>query len=392
MSLNNDIKKLALLFIVYRVALFVLGYLASFVLNYDPSFPYSGDILASFDLPRWLYSWGNFDGVHYITLVRGGYSAAAYIQAFFPLFPILIYLTTFLVNNILLAGLLLSNALFLLLLIIFFTFIQQQFNRKMAWTAIVALLLFPTAFFFGALYTESLFLSLVLLAFMTAYKKKFLISALCIALASSTKVVGIILVPAIMVDVVFAHLSSPYSLAVILKAIKDNFTSLLTLSLGSVGLFAYMYYLQINYNDPLYFFHVQSEFGGVRQEELISYPQVLYRSLRILMTVDPTAIRYLSYVQEFCVGLFGLLALLYAGKIKSVKAGYVLFSLAAFIVPTLTGTFSSMPRYALISFPIFIVISHLAHKYKKFAVIWFALSTLLLIFNTILFVQGYWVA
>lgn len=392
MSLSNDIKKLALLFIVYRIALFALGYLASFVLVYDPSFPYSNDILASFDLPKWLYSWGNFDGVHYITLVRGGYAAAAYIQAFFPLFPALIYLTTFFVKNILLAGLLLSNTLFLILLIVFFIFMKDQFNRKIAWIATIALLLFPTAFFFGALYTESLFLSLVLLAFMAAYNRKFVVSAICIALASSTKVVGILLVPAIVVDVVFAQLSAPYSLPAIAKSIKANFISLFTLSLGSVGLFAYMYYLKVNYDDPLYFFHVQSEFGGGRQENLILYPQVLYRSLRILLTVDPTTIRYLSYIQEFCVGLFGLIALLYVNKLKGVRAGYILFSLAAFIVPTLTGTFSSLPRYVLISFPVFIVIAHLANKYKKFAIIWFALSTLLLICNTILFIQGYWVA
>jgi len=160
--------------------------------------------------------------------------------------------------------------------------------------------------------------------------------------------------------------------------------------LGSVGLLAYMAFLQVKYGDPLYFFHVQVEFGGIRQESLVIYPQVVYRYIKILLTARPFNFSYFSSVSELITGIGGLVLILLS--YKKVKISYFLFALLAFILPTLTGTFSSMPRYVLVSFPIFIFLALWSEKSPWFKYSWFIISGILLVFNTVLFIQGIWVA
>ncbi len=152
-----------------------------------------------------------------------------------------------------------------------------------------------------------------------------------------------------------------------------------------------MYYLYREFSDPLYFFHVQSEFGGgIRQETVILYPQVVWRYIKILLTARPFDLKYFSYVQEFVTGTIGLILLLYS--VTKTRLSYIIFSLLAFLLPTLTGTFSSMPRYILVCFPIFILLSIWSEKSKIFRYTWFTISGILLLLNTVLFIQGYWVA
>lgn len=393
---KSDLKKILLIFISWRVGLFVLGFLASFILKYDPSFPYADGLLDIFNLPQWIYSWANFDGVHYITIAQKGYVGTAYIQAFFPLFPGLVYFLNLIIHNALISGLVISNLSFLALLITWFIFIKKKFNKKFAYSSILILLLFPTSLFFGAFYTESLFLTLVLFTFIFVEKKQYLLASFFIFLASSTRIIGILLIPAVLIEILFSNTKfSNLSWNLIKNKvlnIKKYIKPSLIISLGSLGLFLYMAYLNNEFKDPLYFFHVQSEFGGVRQENLISYPQVVYRSIKILLTVSPTNFAYLTYLQNFISGTVVLGIILYSLKIKQIRLSYVVFSLLAFFVPPLTGTFSSMPRYILVCFPIFIVLASWAEKNKIFKYLLYLSFTLLLIINTILFIQGYWLA
>jgi hypothetical protein len=151
-----------------------------------------------------------------------------------------------------------------------------------------------------------------------------------------------------------------------------------------------MFFLYLNFHDPLYFVHVQSEFGAGRQETIILYPQVVWRYIKILLTARPFDLRYFAYVQEFVAGTLGLVGLLVA--VRKVRPSYSVFALSAFLLPTLTGTFSSMSRYLLICFPLYFLLTFLVQKWPKLGIVWMAVSTLLLVINTVLFIQGYWVA
>jgi hypothetical protein len=389
---RKEFFSLALLISSWKAFLFLISYVATFVLEYKPSFPYYKD-LALYGFKPWIYSWANFDGVHYLTIARKGYFGTGLIQAFFPVYPLLVKnLNIF--DNLLLTGLLISNLFSIIFIILFYFFLKEFFNHQKSLLIIAIFMLFPTSFFLGSFYTESIFLSMVVGSFLAAHKKKWWLAGILAALASATRVVGIILVPALLVEFFFPFEFSLQKIrAINFKEKIWSLRKLINLSwigAGSLGLLFYMFYLNKTYYDPLYFFHVQDEFGGIRQENLILYPQVVWRSLKILWTARPFDFKYLAYFQEFLTGTLGL-ALILWGFVKKIKLSYLVFALGVFLVPPLTGTFSSMPRYILVCFPIFIVLADLL-KNKKTLWTYLTISGILLIINTILFIQGYWVA
>ncbi|MFH2118137.1 MAG: hypothetical protein ABII10_00145 [Candidatus Paceibacterota bacterium] len=367
--------------ISWRLGLFGLSALAGYFLAYDPSFPYARELLAGFSLPRWFYSWANFDGVHYLIIAQQGYFGTGLVQAFFPAFPLLLRF----LPNLLVGGLVLNIILTALLMVVFFKLVKLDHSTKIAHWSIIALLFFPTSFFLGALYTETLFLILVVSSFWLARQKNWLWAGLLAGIASATRITGIFLWPALLIELWWQV--KPANLSIF---IKQNLKTIGLLSLSSIGLFVYMLYLWQVFGDPLYFLHVQQEFGTGRQESLVLFPQVLWRYAKILWTTRPFNWKYFSYVQDLVLSLGVLGGLL--GFFKKIRPSYLSFALLVFFLPPLTGTLSSMPRYVLACFPIFILLGELYAKNPFWRVLLMTSSIALLIINTILFIQGYWVA
>jgi len=151
-----------------------------------------------------------------------------------------------------------------------------------------------------------------------------------------------------------------------------------------------MRFLQIQFGDPFMFFHVQPYFGAGREgDKLILLYQVFWRYFKMLWTVQKLSFTYFVVVLEFLVGL-GFLALLFLGYRKRVCFSYLVFAFFSYLTPTLTGSFSSMPRYALTLFPCFITLGLTENKIIRYLLL--VISFLLLIVCTILFSQGYWIA
>lgn len=383
-------KKLLLLVLSWRIVLFLIGILADNFLSYDPSFPYSNEILAKLNVARWLYSWGNFDGVHYLTIATKGYIGTGLIQAFFPVFPLILSLLKASFGRYFFVMTLVSQFLITFLLVgLFFYFVKEILKKseQISWLSVVSLLIFPTSFFLGALYNEGIFLLFILASFTFAHHHKWLGAGLMGAFASATRVVGIAIWPALVIEWWLSK-NKPLTIKNIMTEVKKSWWELIQLSISIIGLIGYMVYLNQTFADPLYFFHVQSEFGAGREEGLILLPQVIWRYFKIL-TTSPFDLKFFAYLQEFIfsIGAFGLLAWFW----KKIKASYLVFSLLVLVVPTLTGTFSSMPRYVIVAFPIYYLLANLM-KNKATKLLVLVLSGLLLIINTLLFIQGYWVA
>src|SRR3989344_5653397 len=290
-------------FIVWRIFLFLAAYTGSFILPFQPRFPYADTLLIPSGLPAWLWSFANFDGVHYLTISRYGYSAQ-FTQVFFPLYPLLLGL----VNKIL-----------------FF---------------------FPLSLYFGSLYTESLFLLLLLSAFYFARRRHWLAASVVAALAGSTRLVGVFLLPALLWE--WDLQSNNKKVSLLLSVTRSPVTYVVPL-----GLLVYMVYLQINFGDPIYFWHAQPVFGAERSgSSIVLLPQVLWRYLKIFKTVPKNSLTFWIPFTEL-VSFFLAAVFLIIAHLKKIRFSYLLFSWPALIVPSLTGTLSSMPRYVLILFPIF---------------------------------------
>ncbi len=398
---KSEVIQLVLLFLVWRIALFTVGGVADHFLKYAPSFPYADTLSEQYHLPRWLYSWANFDGVHYLTIAEKGYLGTGLIQAFFPMLPFVVLRTLFLLTdhhlNLLLEGLFVTNTFALASLITWYGFLKSFLKSTQAWYGTLLLLSFPTALFFGALYTESLFFLAVIAAFWAAKNKSWWVTSLWMMVATATRIVGAFLFPALVIESwlqwraeqLAKTLKAPFSQQ-LSEWIKSEWKALLLILIGMSGLIAYMLYLTKDFHDPLYFLHVQTQFGAGRQESLVVYPQVLWRALKILFTTNPFSWRYYTSILEFLAGGLGLLGLLWSAR--SVRLSYVLFGLGAFFLPTLTGTFSSMPRYLLVCFPLYLLFIDETTKHPKLKWGIITVFSISLVINTVLFVQGYWLS
>ncbi len=370
------LKFLSFSFFIWRVGLLVVAALATFFLVFAPSYPYWETLLLPSGLPDWLWSWAGFDGVHYLTIGQFGYTAQ-YTQAFFPFYPLLIRLISpIFLGNFILSGLVVSNVLFLLALFLFYKLVSLDFAKNIPWM-IVFLLVFPTSFFFGSLYNESLFLCLVLESFLAARKKKWWLAGILGGLASLTRLVGLFLLPALLWE---WYISSK-------PKINLRF---LWLGLIPLGLASYMFYLQKAFGDALYFLHAQPFFGAQRTGgEIILLPQVIWRYFKILTTVPVFAYDFWVALAELTTFAFVTGILLLAHK-RGVRLSYLIFSWLVFLTPTLTGTFSSLPRYVLPVFPTFIVLGNLTNNRIK--ILLACLSTILLVLAAAFFSRGWWVS
>jgi hypothetical protein len=321
-----------------------------------------------------LWGWANMDGVHYLSIAQNGYFQ--YEQAFFPLYPFLIRsISNIFSGNYIFSGILISNFFFLLSLFVLYKLLQKEFSEKVTKWGIIIILSFPTSFFFASVYTESLFLFLTLMSFYFMGQGRNYHSAFFIALASLCRLVGIFLLPALLLETWIRN--------------KKNFSLIkfIPILLSGVGLLSYMIYLQKTVGDPLFFFHAQPAFGAERSgNEIILLPQVLFRYLKIFITAQ------LSY--DYLIAIFEFLSLFFAvclliKRARKTNISYQIFAWSAILTPTLTGSLSSMPRYLLSIFPIFIIV---AQENMKIKAIYLVFSLLLLIIGTMFFFRGYFIS
>lgn len=310
--------------------------------------------------------WANFDGVHYLTIAARGYFQ--YGQAFFPVYPLLIRGLLFLPIDPVYIALGISHLTFLAGLIVFYR-LSYNINKMWGIWPVIFLLVFPTSFFFASVYTESLFFLLAVSIFYLAEKKQWLWVGILGLVISATRLFGIFLVPALM----FFKKPSKWILLV------------------PIGLFLYMWYLYRTAGDPLFFFHAQPAFGAGRSgSSLILLPQVLWRYTKIITTASPTTISYKVAVLELISLCFSGIALWIGFAKKIIPRSYLLFSLFIVVVPTLTGTLSSLPRYLLSAFPLFFIVGSVHNTALK--VLLFAIFLGGLFFMGTLFWQGYFVS
>jgi hypothetical protein len=143
------------------------------------------------------------DAVWYLRLADDGWSTGDTSAAFFPLYPLAVRaVSSVLPGDDLVAALVVSNLAFLAALLALFALTAEAFGERIANRTIVVAAVFPTAFFFLAPYSESLFLLLSVLTFRAARHDRWAGVAIFGALAGLTRSVGILLLPAMLVEAI----------------------------------------------------------------------------------------------------------------------------------------------------------------------------------------------
>jgi Gpi18-like mannosyltransferase len=152
-------------------------------------------------LDRYLAPLANWDGVWYERIATGGYDFmqhGASPIAFFPLYPLTIKALTLVGLPPILAGVAVSDIAIFFALAIVYGSVERHVDANAARWATIVLATFPYALFTGIVYTEALFLCLTAAALDSFDRGRYLFAGVFGALASATRVVGIMLVPAML--------------------------------------------------------------------------------------------------------------------------------------------------------------------------------------------------
>lgn len=360
-------------YLLSRLGLIIAGWIALGRLPWQYYSP-------TYNLSQWPWTvmWLRWDALWYLAIAQHGYWPQA--LAFFPLYPLLIaavHQVTFL--GYAWAALLVSNLSLLGFLFALHGLVRETFSRRLAARTVWAMLIYPTAFFASAAYTESAFLLFATLAFWMAKRQRLWGAAGFALLAALTRNEG-----------VFVLL--PWGFAYWRRHRWRYHPEVWSVLLVPAGLGLYLAYQWWAFKSPLAFIAAQSYWG-----RHITWPWVgLWLAIKGIYGGNPLQPGTVLSMMDLASALASMFLWGYGwrqrfpGEWLSYWGILLLIDLSA---PQVHGIspLLSMSRLVLILFPAYAALAHLAgRRLWRRAMAWtlpFIQGTLVAIFAT-----WHWVA
>ena len=188
--------------------------------------------------------------------------------AFFPLYPLLVGALRMATG---LPTMVVATATSILLSVVAARVAWPLLGREIrAYSLFCAFLLAgPFAIYFTTFYTEVLFLTLTLCVFAALQRRDYLAAGLFAALVSGTRIVGVFIVLAIVLQAWLDHRQRGGTLPGFISAVLKRPDILVAIFIAPLGLFAYMAYLHWHIGDALAFSHVQRAWGRATGNPLV---------------------------------------------------------------------------------------------------------------------------
>jgi len=335
-----------------RLTLLVVGLLTETYVR--PVTTLDGDL--RFSPHRWLNMWGTWDTGWYVGLAKHGYQSVAGPDgqanwAFFPAYPALAAgISSVTGLSVFEAMLVISNLSFLAAMGLLHRLACAEFDRKTADLAVILLCVVPGSYIFSAAYTESLFLLCLTGAFCMIRSRKWMAAGTVAAAAVLTRNLGV-------------GLLLPYAWAATGRLFRDKPegrpaprpAELLGIVAGVLPpmftLAAFMLHLRSRTGDALAFVHVQKAWGR-------SFGNPISGLLHPDRVPEVNAISFV--VAWIAIGMLARLIFMRRS---------LLLVLALFLVLVpLTGGVASFARYALVIFPLWLVLANALAARPKVAV------------------------
>jgi hypothetical protein len=367
-----------------RLAVFAAGVLAVLAFGYrvgwqgfDPAgltspFGYFANLMVA-PFARW-------DSVWYLSIAQHGYGHSVSNTAFFPLYPLVVSLIGAVIGSDLLAGVIISLTAFAMGLTLLRRLALLDLDPELADLTLMLLAFCPMAYFFSAVYSESLYLALSVGCILAARSGRWAVAGVLGGLAASSRNSGVMLaVPVVILFLYGPRSDRPAPSARWAAAGLNGWRRVLPrhsvtpalawAALIPAGLAAYIAYLAIRTGNGLAPFHAQAvwfrhfagPFGGVWDGAVAAWD-----GLRQLLHGPPPPIyfsqaggdplqvagqnlmlfAFLVLIALACVGVFRRLPFAYGA--------YVVASLALPLsYPVTPQPLASLPRYAVVLFPLF---------------------------------------
>ncbi len=338
MKYKDPNKELSVIAIISIIGTFLFAYVA-YVLVTD-RFPDS-----------FISIWNVWDTPHYLKIAQYGYTTSTVDErhlhiVFFPLFPYLTKVFSFVFRDSLLSGLIVSNISYIIAVFYLYKLVLLDFDKDDALRSVIYFSIFPTAYFLHAAYTESLFIALTVASFYYARKDRWAISGVLGMLSAMTRVTGIILLPILLIEYLHQR-----------EFKKENIgKDILWIFVIGLGFLIYLIINYLTYGDPLKFLEIQAGHWGVH----LSLPTKGFFSAwdSIFWRTPETGMSFGLFQVLF--GILGLILTIYS--FFRLRLSYCLYALATWLVVTSTSFMLSVPRFMLTVFPIFIVLAILGRR------------------------------
>ena len=365
---SDLVRAVSVVFVATRVPLMLIAPVAAIVIGQRQGHHFSTEHGILLDV------WGRWDAQHYLSIATTGYHGKDI--AFFPLYPFLVNVFGNLIGDHLIAGLVISNVAFFAALAYLYALVKLEFgDANVAYHAIFYIAIFPTAIFFSAVYTESLFLLLTVASVYYARRGNFITSGIFGALASMTRVEGVLTALPLAYEVWRAW-SERRGTTLARGAVG--------LALVPLGLVSYMFYLYALQGDPMAFSKVQAEWDRHFAPPWVSIANTVHA-----IAISPLNSNVANHVIElFFTGAFLILMVV---AFRTLRPSYAWYFAASLLMPMCTASLMSMPRFVLVVFPAFMLLALWGRRPSvNSALVSFFLPVLGLF--TVLFADWYWLA
>ena len=290
--------------------------------------------------PRPLFEpWVRWDAVHYLNIAVFGYEANLIV--FFPLYPWLVGALDAVVGDPAIAAFSVSGISSLVAALLLYRLVAAEMGPTIARSSVWFLLIFPTAYFLHIGYTEGLFLALALASLLAARTDRWWLAGILGALAALTRVNGLLLVPALVMEAV-------------LQWWPDRPVwrwRWLAIGIVPFGFLGYLAVNQVVFGNPLAFLSLQAE-GWDRS---LSAPWTGIGSLLDPATRAPSA--WIAELAFLALGLVGV-----AVSAVRFRATWTVWMAANMLLFTSTSVVLSVPRFSLLLFPLFVWFALLARN------------------------------
>lgn len=201
-------------------------------------------------------SLSHWDGEWYLKIATEGYSyvddGKYHPVAFFPLYPLLMYLLSLLHVPLVFGGVLINNICFLATLLLVSDWLQEKYDLNTARWVVSFIALSPLSFFGSILYTEGVFLLISSATLIAFERNQLLRMTLFGMLVTACRPPGIVMIFAL-------------GMAAIVR--QQSWRHLWHIALTGLGALSYIAYCWWQFDKPLAFIAIQSawdkEIGGL---------------------------------------------------------------------------------------------------------------------------------
>lgn len=305
--------------------------------------------------------WARWDSAFYLGIVNEGYNfvpGQISSVAFFPLYPLLVKLVSLITGNVLLAGVIVSNLSLLGGLIFLYKLAELEFDAETAQRTVYYMAAFPTAFFFSAVYTESIYLLVSVAAVYFARRKLWAWATLFALLTSVTRIIGLGIWGIVGLEWLRTH---GWTLTTIYRAdawrnlwqgLRSDWHNLALILTAPLGLLTHMRFLSKTFNDPIAFWTIQSAW----EREDLGFVRIIIRDLTPIFSQNfGTGDIWWHVILDLSAFFFALIAAFFIWR--RLGAGYAIYTLLGILIPANSGS-GSISRYILVLFPLFLMLGY----------------------------------